>query len=72
VKPLLEKRCFRCHTGDGPAADEHDFSKMELVLGQRKGILEEVGSCAMPPKAPLSDADANLLMRWAACAQTPR
>jgi cytochrome c551/c552 len=72
VQPILEKRCFRCHTGDGPAADDHDFSKRERVVGQRRAIEEEIASCAMPPRDPLSDAEANTLLRWAACEQGPR
>jgi hypothetical protein len=72
VQPILEKRCFRCHTGDGPAADEHDFSKRERVVGQRRAIGQEIASCSMPPKEPLSDAEANALLRWAACEQGPR
>ena len=72
VQPILEKRCFRCHTGDGPAAEEHDFSKMDRVLGQRRAIREEIATCAMPPKAPLAEAEANTLLRWATCAQSAR
>jgi hypothetical protein len=72
VQPILERRCFRCHTGDGPAADEHDFSKMDRVLGQRGAIREQVASCAMPPRAPLADAEAATLLRWATCAQSAR
>jgi hypothetical protein len=72
VQPILERRCFRCHTGDGPAADEHDFSTRERVVAQRSAIREEIASCAMPPKEPLSDAEASTLLRWAACEQGPR
>jgi hypothetical protein len=72
VQPILEKRCFRCHTGDGPAADEHDFSKSERVIGQRSAIRQEIASCSMPPKEPLAVAEANTLLRWASCAQGPR
>jgi len=68
VQPILAKRCFRCHTGDGPAAGEHDFSKSERVIGQRGAIREEIASCAMPPKEPLAEPEANTLLRWAACA----
>jgi hypothetical protein len=72
VQPILEKRCFRCHAGDGPAADEHDFSQTERVVGQRGAIRDEIASCSMPPKAPLADAEANTLLRWATCAQSAR
>jgi hypothetical protein len=72
VQPILEKRCFRCHTGDGPAADEHDFSKIDRVLGERSAIREQVASCGMPPRSPLADAEASTLLRWATCVQSVR
>ena len=72
VEPILKSRCFACHTGDGPAADERDFSSPDRVLGQRRAIREAVASCAMPPRTPLLDAEASTLLRWAACAQDGR
>jgi hypothetical protein len=68
VEPILKKRCFGCHTGNGVAADEHDFSKMESVVGEHADILDEVSSCSMPPRSPLADAEADTLLHWAACA----
>jgi hypothetical protein len=70
VEPILKRRCFACHTGNGVAADEHDFSTMKSVAGERSGILDEISSCSMPPRAPLGDEEAGTLLRWAACAQT--
>jgi hypothetical protein len=68
VRPVLEQRCFGCHAGDGAAAEEHDFSTMERVWTARRAIADEVATCAMPPKAPLDDSEANTLLLWAACA----
>ncbi len=69
VMPVLKNRCFGCHTGDGVAADEHDFSRIEGLRGARIEIVDEVSTCAMPPTSPLDDAEAGLLLRWVACGQ---
>jgi hypothetical protein len=69
VLPLLEKRCFSCHTGNGVAADEHDFSRMDTLLGERAQVTDEVSTCAMPPRSRLVDDEASLLLRWVACGQ---
>jgi cytochrome c551/c552 len=69
VLPVLKKRCFGCHTGDGAAADEHDFSRIDALRGASTEIVDEVSTCAMPPRAPLGDDEANLLLRWVACGQ---
>ena len=69
VLPVLKKRCFGCHTGDGVAADEHDFSRIEALRGAGTEIVDEVSTCAMPPRSRLGDDEANLLLRWVACGQ---
>ena len=70
VRPVLEERCFGCHTGSGSAADDHDFSTLERVLAERHDIGRQVSARAMPPasKPRLRDDEAALLVRWAACA----
>ncbi len=72
VRPILERRCFGCHTGDGPAADAHDFAKADGVIRHRRAILEEIATCSMPPKAPIPDAEAAVLLSWATCSQNER
>jgi hypothetical protein len=69
VLPVLKKRCFGCHTGDGVAADEHDFSRIEALRGAGTEIVDEVSTCAMPPRSRLDDDEAALLLRWVACGQ---
>ena len=69
VMPILRKRCFGCHTGDGVAADEHDFSRIEALREARTEIVDEVSTCAMPPRSRLDDDEANVLLRWVACGQ---
>jgi hypothetical protein len=58
-----------CHSGDGEAAESHDFSRAETVRAQRADIADEVSSCSMPPsgKPQLSDGEAATLLRWIAC-----
>jgi hypothetical protein len=67
VRPILEKRCFACHAGDGVAADEHDFSRFEVFQKQRKTVAGEISACAMPPRKPLPEEEAATILRWVAC-----
>jgi uncharacterized membrane protein len=69
VRPILERRCFACHAGDGPAAEEHDFTRVEALRAQRPLLVDAVTQRAMPPagRPQLSDAEAEMLVRWAAC-----
>jgi hypothetical protein len=70
VLPILERRCFKCHAGDGAAAEEHNFSLLDTVRAQKNALASEVSSCAMPPssESPVPDAEAEMLLRWVACA----
>jgi hypothetical protein len=69
VRPILERRCFKCHAGDGVAADEHNFSHIETLRAQKTALANEVGTCAMPPspEPPVADVEAETLLRWVAC-----
>jgi hypothetical protein len=70
VRPVLESRCFACHAGSGPAAEEHDFTHVETLQAQRQQLIDDVTAHAMPPQGrpPLEDAEAHVLLQWAACA----
>ena len=39
--PIFKKRCFGCHTGDGVAVEEEDFSKVEALRAARSTIADE-------------------------------
>jgi uncharacterized membrane protein len=69
VRPILERRCFKCHAGDGAAADEHDFSQVQTLRAQRVAFASEIGTCAMPPapEPPMAEAEAEVMLRWVAC-----
>jgi uncharacterized membrane protein len=70
VRPVLERRCFVCHAGNGAAAEEHDFSREETLRAQRSALADDVAARSMPPpsRPQLTDAEANTLLRWARCA----
>jgi hypothetical protein len=72
VRPILERHCLKCHAGDGIAADEHDFSHVETLRAQSAALTSEMHACAMPPSSepPLADAEAAVLLAWAACARS--
>jgi uncharacterized membrane protein len=74
VRPVLERRCFTCHANDGPAAEEHDFTRVETLRAQRHLLVDEVTARAMPPKGrpQLTDAEAQTLLQWVACGATER
>jgi hypothetical protein len=74
IRPILERRCFKCHAGDGAAADEHDFSQVQTLWAQKTALAGEIVTCAMPPspEPPVADAEAQVLLRWVACGGIPR
>jgi hypothetical protein len=67
VQPILERSCFRCHSGDGIAAEEHDFSEFEVLHAQAGQVTDAVATCSMPPRFSLPDDDARTLLQWVAC-----
>jgi hypothetical protein len=69
VRPVLEQRCFTCHANDGPAAEEHDFTRVETLRVQRHQLVDVVTARAMPPKGrpQLTDGQAQTLLQWVAC-----
>ena len=69
VRAVLERRCFACHAGEGPAAEDHDWASYAVAFAQRRSIADQLAACAMPPPtAPRpSTEEAELLLRWIAC-----
>jgi uncharacterized membrane protein len=69
VRPILAARCFKCHAGDGVAADEHDFSRVAVLRAQRVALANEISACAMPPSGEpeLGEAEARVVLTWATC-----
>jgi hypothetical protein len=67
VQPILKRSCFGCHSGDGIAAEEHDFSKFVVLHAQASAVTDAIASCAMPLRSSLPEDDARILLGWVAC-----
>jgi hypothetical protein len=74
VRPILERRCLSCHSSDGVAAEDHDFSGLATLRAQRQELADDVSSHAMPPPSQpgLNDAETSTLLRWASCGALER
>ncbi|HVY26236.1 MAG TPA: metallophosphoesterase [Polyangiaceae bacterium] len=70
VEPILKERCYGCHTGNGSGTEGLQLGPYEHAFGARAEIYRQVGAHAMPPSSAkaLSAGEAELLLRWAACA----
>lgn len=69
VVPILTKRCFSCHAGNGEVAVEHNFSRLPSVLSHRSGMARRIAACSMPPQGsdPVTPSEAETLLGWLAC-----
>jgi len=69
IVPILQRRCFQCHAGDGVAADDHNFSRFVSFHAQRSSVADQVAACTMPPTSQprLPQDEAEAILRWAAC-----
>jgi cytochrome c551/c552 len=69
ILPILRRRCFQCHAGDGAAAEDHNFSRFATFYAQRRTVADQIAACTMPPPSqptiPTDEADA--ILRWVAC-----
>lgn len=74
ILPILERRCFACHAGDGPAADDHNFAQFATFHAQRRAVADEIAACAMPPapRATVPREEADAILRWVACGGVER
>jgi hypothetical protein len=70
VEPVLKEHCYGCHTGNGSGTEGLQLGPYEHAFGARDSIYRQIDAHAMPPKSakPLSASEAELLLRWAACA----
>ena len=69
VRPVVERYCVSCHSADGDAGDEHDFTRPALLKAQRRLVSARLRAHSMPPatSAQPSDAERALLTHWADC-----
>ncbi len=69
VRPVVEHYCISCHSPDGDAGDEHDFTRPELLHAQRRLVSARLRAHSMPPATSLqpSVAERALMTHWADC-----
>ena len=69
VQPIVQRRCLSCHSGSGDAAEDHDFSRLDVMRAQRHLMRGRVASRAMPPPGapPLASDEATVLLQWLNC-----
>lgn len=69
IVPLVEQRCFPCHTGTGAAGPNYNFSTYPGVFARRSSILNQVYACNMPPPdaGQPTTAERNALLAWLVC-----
>lgn len=67
VAPLFKQYCVKCHSPDGSAGDEHDFTRLEVLNAQRRRVKAVLEGSAMPPRGLPQPADSEraLMIRWA-------
>ena len=64
---VAKNRCVSCHSPDGEAGAEHDFTSDSIMQAHKKKIAAELSSCSMPPAgAPaLTDQERAAIECWA-------
>ena len=69
VEPIFERRCWSCHTGNGIAAEAHDFSTYANIFAERSTILNRVYGCEMPPADAVQPTpqERTTLLGWLVC-----
>jgi uncharacterized membrane protein len=69
VRPVIEHYCINCHSPDGVAGDEHDFTHPELLHAQRRLLSARLRTHGMPPATSVqpSAAEHALMLHWASC-----
>jgi hypothetical protein len=69
IRPILERRCFDCHAGNGSEADDHNFSEFATFYVQRRAVADEIAACAMPPspRPAVPPDEADTILSWVAC-----
>lgn len=70
VEPVLKERCYGCHTGNGAGTEGLQLGPYEHAFGARDSIARQIEAHAMPPASAkaLAPSEAELVLRWAACA----
>lgn len=69
VRPVVERYCISCHSANGTAGDEHDFTQRDTLRAQRRLVNARLRAHSMPPttSAQPSPAERTLVAHWADC-----
>ncbi|HYP91008.1 MAG TPA: hypothetical protein VEQ59_22740 [Polyangiaceae bacterium] len=69
VQPLVDRYCSSCHSPNGDAGEEHDFTHFETLQAQRRLVSARLRFHSMPPRTSPQPAlaEAALLVHWADC-----
>lgn len=69
VLPVVQRYCVSCHSPDGDAGDEHDFTLPERLHADRRLISARLRAHSMPPAtSPQPSAlERALVADWADC-----
>jgi uncharacterized membrane protein len=64
---LVATRCTKCHSPDGVAGPEHDFTVDATLHGHRSNIAAQINACSMPPPGAtaLTDTERAVIACWA-------
>jgi uncharacterized membrane protein len=69
IAPIVQSRCFPCHTTGGEAGPTRLLNSYQHLKGQQFNVNYLVGTCQMPPAdhpQPTDDERAKLL-NWIVC-----
>jgi hypothetical protein len=74
ILPILGRRCFQCHAGEGVAAEDHNFSRFGTFHAQRSTVADQIAACTMPPASQptIPEDEADAILRWVACGGVER
>lgn len=69
IQPILLSRCRSCHSAGGEAGTTHVFDTYAETFQERRVVLSQVFSCAMPPRngEELSEEERAALLAWLVC-----
>jgi uncharacterized membrane protein len=67
VRPIVNKRCTSCHSPQGMAGEDYDWTQDSAISAHRANVAAQVEQGTMPPSGypPLNAEERQLLLCWA-------
>jgi len=67
VRPIVNKRCTSCHSPQGTAGEDYDWTQDSALSAHRANVAAQVEQGSMPPSGypSLSADERRLLLCWA-------